>query len=299
VNPSQRSSALLDQLRRDRPWQRVPESVRQRALERLEGELQARPRRRALRRGSALAAVLLLAAGAGWGLQRERELHDAAAVALAAEPAPARSGTARAAASAGAAPASAAERGVPDFEPTTVAVARGADRAWLGAVNPVANGDFAAGDRLWSVRLLPDLHSARRSPSSGSPPLAGAAYRLRDGLLCMSLSARQRILGVWGGESDVEPASLPLAAHRRYRLSLRVEVSGSLPIELFVRVAPAAPAPPFVVAALPRTSTAQYFTADFEPDVASGAARVAFLARAAAGAGRSEICLDDIAVTGG
>jgi RNA polymerase sigma factor (sigma-70 family) len=49
--------------------------------------------------------------------------------------------------------ASAAERGVPDFEPTTVAVARGADRAWLGAVNPVANGDFAAGDRLWSVRL--------------------------------------------------------------------------------------------------------------------------------------------------
>lgn len=299
MNPSRRSSALLDELRRDRPWQRVPESARQRALERLQGELQAQPRRRAVRRGSALAALLLLAAGAGWGLQRKRELHDAAGVALAAEPPRARSGTARAAASAGAARASAAELGVPDFDPTTVAVARGAHRAWLAARNLVANGDFAAGDRLWSVQLLPDFHSARRSPSSGSPPLAGAAYRLREGLLCMSLSAGQRILGVWGGDSDVEPASFPLAAHRRYRLSLRVEVSGTLPIELFVRVAPAARAVPFVVASLPRNRAGQYFTADFEPDVASGAVSVAFLARAAAGAGRSEICLDDIAVTGG
>ncbi|MEO8178397.1 MAG: hypothetical protein ABI895_06145 [Deltaproteobacteria bacterium] len=292
VRVPERGTSLIAQLRRERPWQRAPEALRQRALGRLETELRAQPRRRAVRRGLALTALLLLAGGTGWRLQHERALLDAAAVALRPEPTPARS-------SAAAAPASAFEPDVPDFAPTTVAVARGTDRAWLAGPNLVRNGDFADGDRLWSVRLLPEAHSARRSPSSGAPPIAGAAYRLQYGQLCLSLGARQRTLGVWSGESGLAPAGFPLTAHRRYRLSLSAEVSGALPIELLVQVAPAASAPPFVVAALPRKSSARYFSADFEPTVTSGAAQVAFLARAAAGTGRSEICLDDIAVTGG
>jgi hypothetical protein len=288
------TAAVLDQLRSDRLWQRAPEEVRQRALGRLESALRARPRRRAARARLALAALLLLAVGLGWAVDREAQRQDAVAVVL--QPEPARFGTAESAASARRA-SDTSDPGVPDFEVTTIAVARGADPAWLAAPNLVLNGDFSQGDRLWSVQRLPDAH-VRRSVSSGAPPLAGAAFRLRNGWLCASLSSRQRSLGVWGGESGAEPPGFALAAHRRYRLSLRVEASGALPVELLLQVTPLGSTRPLVVAALPRGSAPQYFTADFEPAAASSA-RVVFLARAGAGAGSSEICLDEIAVTGG
>ncbi len=156
--------------------------------------------------------------------------------------------------------------------------------------NLVTNGDFSKGAALWSIRVWNDLESF---------PATIAAHRFLDGALCVKLRAGERRLGGWPfGKADLLPNSFELLGARPYRLSLRAWVSGSLAMQLAVKVGQqTAPYTQTLAALVPVTAERQSFVVDFTAPHSELNGGIAWLASAAADGAEGELCVDDISVT--
>jgi hypothetical protein len=156
---------------------------------------------------------------------------------------------------------------------------RGAPRRDARRALSVENGDFSRGAAAWGISGGP------RTPS----------YGIRNGALCLDITARDRILVGWPPEAS--DRSVALEAGERYQLSFQAVATG--PLSLDAEVAVGHRLPPYtqiVGAQIPLDATRRSFTVDFEPDSDEPQGGIVFRVAARGEANPTELCIDDVAI---
>ena len=154
--------------------------------------------------------------------------------------------------------------------------------------NLVENGDLTAGSALWSTSLWLPFTAPAPMPS-----------RVEDGALCATVKAGQNVVLGWPGEPST-PKGFELAPGKRYRFSFRARATGGSPVRVVAKVGHQEfPYTAAVQAPIPVEPEPRVFALDFEPDQADAKAGVAFILSAPRGDAQSDVCFDDISVTGG
>ena len=167
--------------------------------------------------------------------------------------------------------------------------------------NLITNGDFSHGDALWDVRYWPTL---RRIPEghetfeivADSARSADRGARRNDQALCVQVRDGESLLGGWPAEpARLTPHSFALRVGRAYRFRLRAWFSGSVPVQLLVKVGHQNyPYTPTIITLVPVTETPQTFGVDFVAKANENDGGIAWTASGGTGSGESRLCIDDV-----
>jgi CubicO group peptidase (beta-lactamase class C family) len=153
--------------------------------------------------------------------------------------------------------------------------------------NLVDNGDFSAGDALWTTLEWPAF--------AGLRPIAS---RIDHGALCGIVKGGQNLLMTWPAPST-PPKAIELGIDKRYRFSFRASMTGPLAVRVVAKVGRQdEPYTPDVQAPIPVEAAPHVFALDFQPSHADTKAGLAFVLSAPRGDGQSEVCIDDVSVVG-
>jgi hypothetical protein len=143
----------------------------------------------------------------------------------------------------------------------------------------------------------------RRWDDLSVAPSVSALQDFKEGALCVSLGAGERVLGgwPWAASSSVAPKGVPLAPGKPYRLVFRAWAHEPLPAQLLIAVGHVRL--PFSAAAgarVPVTTEPQSFVVDFASEHGDPSVGVAFLASAKPGTSekeRTRVCVSDLTLT--
>jgi hypothetical protein len=150
--------------------------------------------------------------------------------------------------------------------------------------NPVLNGDFSDGDVHWGI-----------DPINWPGPVE---HRVQAGALCATLHAGENVRLGWPDSAAAEAGvtGFALARDRQYRLSFRARASGQVRVAASVgHVTP--PYTRAVEVVVPLRSSERLFSVDFQSLEADESAGVALRISASSLAQRSELCIDDVALS--
>lgn len=151
--------------------------------------------------------------------------------------------------------------------------------------NLVDNGDFSAGDALWTTLEWPAFLGLRPIPS-----------RIAHGELCANVKGGQNLILSWPAPSS-PPKAIELSTDKRYRFSFRASRTGPLAVRVVAKVGRQdEPYTPDVQAPIPVETAPHVFALDFEPSQADPKAGIAFVLSAPRSNAESEVCIDDVSV---